>query len=100
MAKRASEARVIIVGGSISGLTLALTLKKANIDFVVLEKGIIAPQLGASVGLYPTGNIIMKQLGVYQELEDYTYPLLSSKLFDSKANCLNDSRMFKLAAER
>lgn len=101
MAKQISEARVIVVGGSISGLTLALTLQKANIDFLVLEKGdIIAPQLGASVGMYPTGNIIMKQLGVYQELENHTYPLHTSKFFDSLANCVAESRMFKLAAER
>lgn len=46
--------KVIIVGGSIAGLTLAHCLSKAGIDYIVLEKRKhIAPQEGASIGILP-----------------------------------------------
>ena len=46
--------RVVIVGGSVAGLTLAHCLHHNNIDFVVLEAvKEIAPQLGASIVVLP-----------------------------------------------
>ncbi|KAL8692944.1 MAG: hypothetical protein Q9218_002121 [Villophora microphyllina] len=41
--------RVIIVGAGVSGLVLAHALELANIDFVLLEKGIVAPPWGTSI---------------------------------------------------
>jgi cation diffusion facilitator CzcD-associated flavoprotein CzcO len=41
--------RVIIVGAGVSGLVLAHALERAKIDFVVLEKGIVAPPWGTSI---------------------------------------------------
>ncbi|KAL3478063.1 hypothetical protein BJX99DRAFT_245755 [Aspergillus californicus] len=68
--------KVIIVGGSIAGLTLAHCLHRANIDHVVLEKrDEIAPQEGASIGLWPNGSQLLDQLGLYEELERQTEPL-------------------------
>ncbi|KAJ5385123.1 hypothetical protein N7517_003034 [Penicillium concentricum] len=68
--------KVIIVGGSISGLTLAHCLAKANIDHVILEKRAeIAPQEGAFIGIWPNGARILQQLGVYASLEKLTAPL-------------------------
>lgn len=71
-----SDFKVIIVGGSISGLVLAHCLKLANIDHVVLEKRHeIAPQEGASIGIWPNGGRILDQLGLYDELEKCTEAL-------------------------
>ncbi|KAJ5948641.1 hypothetical protein N7454_001948, partial [Penicillium verhagenii] len=68
--------KVIIVGGSISGLTLAHCLAKANIDHVILEKRAeIAPQEGAFIGIWPNGARILQQLGVYTSLEKLTAPI-------------------------
>ncbi|GFF78892.1 FAD/NAD(P)-binding domain-containing protein [Aspergillus udagawae] len=68
--------KVVIVGGSITGLTLAHCLHQANIDHIVLEKRHeIAPQEGASIGLWPNGGQILDQLGLYGELEKLTEPL-------------------------
>ncbi|CAI7650768.1 unnamed protein product [Penicillium glandicola] len=68
--------KVIIVGGSIAGLTLAHSLSKANIDHVVLEKRAeIAPQEGAFIGVWPNGAHILDQLGLYGSLEKLTAPL-------------------------
>jgi 2-polyprenyl-6-methoxyphenol hydroxylase-like FAD-dependent oxidoreductase len=58
--------RVLIVGGSVAGLALANILEKIGVDFVVLEKyGKIAPDLGASIGIFPNGFRIIDQLGCH-----------------------------------
>lgn len=57
--------QVVIVGGSISGLTLANILERFDIDYVLLEGHTqIAPQLGASIGLLPSGLRILDQVAL------------------------------------
>ncbi|KAL2860081.1 hypothetical protein BJX68DRAFT_251884 [Aspergillus pseudodeflectus] len=72
--------KVIIVGGSIAGLTLAHCLAKLpNVDFVILEKRAeIAPQEGASVGILPHGGRILDQLGLFEEILRYVEPLTTA----------------------
>ena len=54
--------RVIIVGGSVAGLTLAHCLHHSDIDFVLLEaRNEIAPQVGASIVVLPNGARILDQ---------------------------------------
>lgn len=61
---------VIIAGGSIAGLTLALILERYGIDYILLEKyASIAPQLGASIGIMPYGSRIYDQLGVHEKVQ-------------------------------
>lgn len=68
--------RVIIVGGSIAGLTLAHCLVQAGIDHVVLDKRAeISPQEGAFIGIWPNGARIFEQLGLYAEIEETTAPI-------------------------
>ncbi|KAJ6111908.1 hypothetical protein N7523_007969 [Penicillium sp. IBT 18751x] len=68
--------RVIIVGGSIAGLTLANILERYGIDYIVLEKHYdIAPQLGASLGLLPHGSRILDQLGINDKLKTHAVPV-------------------------
>jgi FAD dependent monooxygenase len=68
--------KVIIVGGSITGLTLAHCLSRAGIDHIVLEKRVeIAPQEGAFIGLWPNGAQVLQQLGLYESLETLTTPV-------------------------
>lgn len=66
-----SEFQVIIVGGSIGGLTLAHCLQRAGIDHVVLEKASNpAPQIGTSIGIAPNGARILDQLQLYDLVEE------------------------------
>ncbi|KPM36548.1 hypothetical protein AK830_g10022 [Neonectria ditissima] len=70
--------KIIIVGGSVAGLSLANMLEKAGIDYVLLEGySEIAPQVGASIGLLPNGLRILDQLGCYEayraKAEDQVY---------------------------
>lgn len=71
--------RVIIVGGSIAGLTLAHCLHKLGVDYVVLEKRAeIAPREGAAIGIMPNGARVLDQLGVYDEIEAAVEPMHSA----------------------
>ncbi|KAK6215655.1 FAD binding domain-containing protein [Colletotrichum tabaci] len=68
--------KVIIVGGSITGLTLAHSLHKIGVDFTILEKrATVTPQEGASVGILPNGARVLDQLGLYGLVEEATAPL-------------------------
>jgi FAD dependent monooxygenase len=63
--------KVIIVGGSVAGLTLAHTLASAGIDFILLEaRDNIAPQLGATIILMPNGARVLDQLRIYESMKD------------------------------
>ncbi|CAG9948074.1 unnamed protein product [Clonostachys rosea f. rosea IK726] len=66
-----SKFRVLIVGGSVTGLTIANMLERAGIDYLVLEAyNEIAPQIGASIGLVASGLRILDQLGCAKDLID------------------------------
>lgn len=63
-----SSFKVLISGGSLVGLTLALALERAGIDFEVFEKSEIGPQLGASIALHSQSVRILEQLGVWKDI--------------------------------
>ncbi|KAH7142131.1 FAD-binding domain-containing protein [Dactylonectria macrodidyma] len=88
-----SEFKVIIAGGSISGLTLANMLELYDIDYVVLESyPDIAPQVGASIGMLPHGNRILDQLGVYQKILELCPPLDSFHFRDRSGKIICEFR--------
>ncbi|KAH6976428.1 FAD binding domain protein [Ilyonectria sp. MPI-CAGE-AT-0026] len=65
----ASDFKIIIVGGGIAGLTLAILLEKFDIDYVILEAhDDIAPPVGASIGMMPNGLLILDQIGCYEDV--------------------------------
>lgn len=97
--------RVLIVGGGIAGLTLALALEKAPvlIEYLLFEaRDTLAPNLGASIGLAPNGSRILDQLGVYEDLEKLLEPITSAGLHDAHGNCLTGERsdIFNLVYKR
>ncbi|KAL1862373.1 hypothetical protein Plec18170_001199 [Paecilomyces lecythidis] len=68
--------RVVIVGAGLAGLAASHCLQRAGIDHVVLEKRTdIAPQLGASIAIFPNGARILHQIGCLRALEDSCVPL-------------------------
>ncbi|KAI8302434.1 FAD-dependent monooxygenase andE [Colletotrichum sp. SAR11_240] len=63
--------KVIIVGGSVAGLTLANILERLGVDFALLEAyPEIAPQVGASIGLLPNGFRILDQIQCYEPIRE------------------------------
>ncbi|CAG7925580.1 unnamed protein product [Penicillium olsonii] len=94
MSSDQKQLRVIIVGGSVAGLTLAHSLLMSNIDFVVLESNCdIAPPVGASIGILPNGARILDQLGLFDAILDATEPMQTSYSWSGagKLICKTDS---------
>ena len=61
--------KVLIAGGSVAGLALANSLEQIGIDYLVLEQWHeIAPDVGASIGIFPNGFRILDQLGCYKAI--------------------------------
>jgi 2-polyprenyl-6-methoxyphenol hydroxylase-like FAD-dependent oxidoreductase len=68
MVGKLQPCRVVIIGGSVAGLSLANMLEQVGIDFVVLESHKqIAPQLGARIAIYPHFARILDQIGCWQD---------------------------------
>ncbi|EYE93395.1 FAD-dependent oxidoreductase [Aspergillus ruber CBS 135680] len=63
-----SSFRVIIVGASVAGLTLAHCLDKAGIDYLVLEKheNVDHVSLGGFLSVQPNGAQVLSQLGLHE----------------------------------
>ncbi|KAL4745712.1 hypothetical protein BDW72DRAFT_198374 [Aspergillus terricola var. indicus] len=87
------RSKILITGGSLVGLSLALALECAGIDYELFEKGEFAPQLGASIGLHPHGLRIFDQLGVQQDLERAVVPLRDRLHYDEHGRCFEESHV-------
>ncbi|OCK82440.1 FAD/NAD(P)-binding domain-containing protein [Lepidopterella palustris CBS 459.81] len=92
--------RVLIAGGSLAGLTLALCLEQAGIDYILVEKEEIGPQQGASIGLHPHSLKILDQLGVWKDIEKVIVPLLYRKHYDAVGKCVEDSMVLEKIRDR
>jgi 2-polyprenyl-6-methoxyphenol hydroxylase-like FAD-dependent oxidoreductase len=85
----ASPFKVLIVGGSIAGLALANMLEAYGIDYVLLEKhAAIAPQLGASIVMMPSGLRILEQIGQYKLIESLSSPVNKLHTFNQDGQAL------------
>ena len=60
--------RVLIAGGGIGGMTLALALKRAGLSFLVLEQASGFRRVGGGIGLWGPALKAYKQLGVEEKL--------------------------------
>ena len=85
--KKPGTFRVVIVGGSIAGLTLAHALARAGIDYVILEaRDDMAPRLGASIGIFSNGARILDQLGIFDTIEQHVDSLKYSQSWTGKGD--------------
>ncbi|KJK68628.1 FAD binding domain protein [Aspergillus parasiticus SU-1] len=93
--------RVVIVGGSIAGLTLAHALAAKSIDFVVLEaREEIAPNVGASIGFTGNAHRILDQLGMWDELAELATPIMHNYAWNDAGHLLGYTEAFKLSQVR
>lgn len=96
-----TDFRVIIVGGSVAGLTLAHCLRNSGIDFLVLEShNDIAPKVGASIGINANGARILDQMGMWDDVLDSVEPLTHTTYWGDSANVLAKSDAAITLAER
>jgi 2-polyprenyl-6-methoxyphenol hydroxylase-like FAD-dependent oxidoreductase len=95
------EFHVIIVGGSIAGLTLAHCLHHLNISYTVLEAySELAPDAGASIALLPNGTRILDQLGMHDAVCAVSAPISRTKFWDANGKSLIDGNGPELIEKR
>ncbi|KAI0142222.1 hypothetical protein GGR57DRAFT_486160 [Xylariaceae sp. FL1272] len=87
--------RVIVAGGGVVGLTLANALEKAGIDYVLLEKRTIAPDLGASIGILYNTTRVYEQLGFFDKVAAATVPILDRLHFNEHGYQFEDGGVLK-----
>lgn len=93
--QESDQFKVLIAGGSLVGLGLALAFERAGIDYELFEKGDFAPQLGASIGLHPQSIRILEQLGVWADIENQVVPLQDRNHYDENGHCFEESHILE-----
>lgn len=82
--------QVVIAGGGVAGITLALAFERMNIDYVLFEAhASLALSEGASIGLLPNGLRILEQLGVLDEIEQQSVALQTWRHIDGDGNLIS-----------
>lgn len=92
--------KVLICGGGVSGLSLALMLEKLEIDYLVFEAyPEVTANVGAAVVLLPNGLRILDQLGVYDSFKEQydEAPVTDAKFFSPEGRVLGTLEIHELA---
>ncbi|KAF9129044.1 hypothetical protein BGW39_004521 [Mortierella sp. 14UC] len=82
-----SQLKILIAGAGLGGLTLALLLEQAGIEYTILEKhdGDLIP-LGSSISLNQSIQPLFEQLGMLKELESISKPIGSMTFLKENMN--------------
>ncbi|KAI0115704.1 FAD-dependent monooxygenase [Nemania sp. FL0031] len=92
MSQHKQHYEIIIVGGGIAGVTLALMLEKLGITYILLEgRDTLESDRGAGIGLQPNGLRILDQLGLVEDIERATEPLKTWFSYDAEGNLMSAS---------
>ena len=76
--------RLIVVGGGIGGLAVALSAASSGNEVVVLERAREFAEIGAGIQLAPNGLHALSLLGVGDKVESIGVQVDSLRLFDAK----------------
>lgn len=63
------KTQIIIIGGGLGGLTLAIILQRLDIQCIVLERSESFKLAGAGISLAPNALRVLDQLGLYDEIK-------------------------------
>ncbi|KAI5460578.1 FAD binding domain-containing protein [Mariannaea sp. PMI_226] len=92
--------RVIIAGAGAGGLAFSHALQRAGIDHVVLEKGVVAPDWGASISLWGNGARILSQIGCMDALEAKVPALRALHVRGADGKVFSEEPFFDMMLER
>ncbi|KAF9978288.1 hypothetical protein BGZ73_003095 [Actinomortierella ambigua] len=76
--------RVLIAGAGIGGLSLAIFLERAKIDYVVIERSPTMKNVGGALGISAQSLRVFDQIGIYGELAAVSKPLEGIYYFNQK----------------
>ncbi|KAF9583339.1 hypothetical protein BGW38_009718 [Lunasporangiospora selenospora] len=74
MLRHTNSAKVLIVGGGLGGLVLAVMLERAGVDYLVLEQSVLIRPIGCVIALSPLVLPLMEQLGLLESIQRLSKP--------------------------
>ncbi|KAG0072718.1 hypothetical protein BGZ90_011831 [Linnemannia elongata] len=77
---------VIIVGAGLAGLTLAILLEKAKIEYLIFEKASEVKPLGSTIALGPNVMPLFTQLGLFDDFVAISRPVNHITIHKEKEN--------------
>lgn len=69
------DIKVTIVGGGIGGLTLAIMLEAAQIDYLILERSSYLRTLGSTIAMNACSLRLLEQLGLWPDIQKVAKPI-------------------------
>ncbi|KAF9378065.1 hypothetical protein BGX21_003005 [Mortierella sp. AD011] len=81
-----SNPKIIIAGAGLGGLTLAILLEKASIDYEILERATTLKPIGSAISLVPNVMPLFEQLGLLDELKEISMECMSGGIYKDSPN--------------
>lgn len=92
--------RVIVAGGGVGGLVISHALTRLCIDHVVLERGVVAPDWGASISIWANGARILQQIGCWDAILAASLPLKMIYMRGPDGKAYSSAPYFDMMMER
>ncbi len=87
---RTPKNKIGIIGGGIGGLTMALTLKRNNLDFKIFEKSNEFTEVGAGIGMSSNALKIFDKLNIGNEIREKGHLVTKTILATEKLKVLKE----------
>jgi len=84
MTSHSSSLPVLIIGGGLGGLTMAILLERAGLNYLVLEKSSEVQALGSATNLGPNIQPLFEQLGLFEKFEAISKPSSKVDIFNEQ----------------
>ena len=93
--------KVVIVGAGIAGLSLANILKRADVDFVILEAhGDFSRPVGGSYGIWPNAARILDQIDCWTDIQSSCSPIEANHIRLPNGGPIKSGSLSDLVAAR
>lgn len=83
--------KAAIIGGGISGLTMALAFEKVGIDYTVYEKAVALNEIGAGIWVSTNAMLVFDWLGIANRIKEKGMALNRIAIVDDKFNVLQET---------
>ncbi|KAF9961312.1 hypothetical protein BGZ65_010952 [Modicella reniformis] len=85
--------KVIIAGAGLGGLTMALLLEKAGIDYKVLERSHVVRPLGSATGLGFNIMPLCEQLGILEDMKTISNVVEGTTIFKENMEVIREVKL-------